>query len=127
MIASGGLADLYDLGRLKAHEHYNIAGAIVGQSIYTGTLDLAQAIELGHRPLRQSSAGIIPVRYHEGQPEFLLLFNLFFEQWQFPAAVLTAKSVIRPVRSVNLKKRLSLCQALARCLSDGLGVYFDDP
>ncbi|MCB0065241.1 MAG: NUDIX domain-containing protein [Caldilineaceae bacterium] len=84
VIASGGVADIHDIERLKAHEQFNIDGVIVGQSIYTNTLDLAAAVELGHRPLRRQSAGIIPYRYQDEHPEFLLLFNLFFEQWQFP-------------------------------------------
>ena len=84
VIAGGGVADIYDIGRLKAHEHYNVEGVIAGRAIYTGTLALSQAIDLGHQPLKRSSAGIIPFRYHNNQVEFLLLFNLFFEQWQFP-------------------------------------------
>lgn len=84
VVACGGVADIEDIRRLKSHEHYNIDGVVVGRSIYTGTLSLPQAIALGHQPLKRSSAGIIPFRYHNGQPEFLLLFNLFFEQWQFP-------------------------------------------
>lgn len=84
VIASGGVADIHDIKRLKAHEHYNIEGVIVGQSLYAQTLDLGEAIALGHQPLKRQSAGIIPFRYHDDRPEFLLLFNLFFEQWQFP-------------------------------------------
>ncbi len=84
VIASGGVADIHDVERLKAHEHYNIDGVVVRRSLYAETLDLAQAIAVGHRPLKRVSAGIIPFRYHNDTPEFLLLFNLFFEQWQFP-------------------------------------------
>jgi len=84
VIAGGGVGDIYDIGRLKAHEHYNVEGVIVGRAIYMGTLELSQAIAVGHQPLKRSSAGIVPFRYHNGQVEFLLLFNLFFEQWQFP-------------------------------------------
>ncbi|HRA67896.1 MAG TPA: HisA/HisF-related TIM barrel protein, partial [Caldilinea sp.] len=84
VIASGGVAGLPDIEALKAHEHYNIDGVIVGQAIYTGALDLAAAIRLGHQPLSRRSAGLIPFRWEEGRPEFLLLYNLFFEQWQFP-------------------------------------------
>lgn len=84
VIASGGVASIADIERLKAFEHYNIDGVIVGQAIYTDNLDLAQAIQVGHRPLSRHSAGIVPYRWGEDGPEFLLLFNLFFEQWQFP-------------------------------------------
>jgi phosphoribosylformimino-5-aminoimidazole carboxamide ribotide isomerase len=84
VIASGGVASIKDIELLKAHEHYNIDGVIVGQALYTGNLDLRQAVEVGHQPLRRRSAGIIPYRNTEHGPEFLLLFNLFFEQWQFP-------------------------------------------
>lgn len=84
VIASGGVAGIKDIELLKAHEHYNIDGVIVGQALYTGNLDLREAIEVGHRPLRRRSAGIIPYRNTEHGPEFLLLFNTFFEQWQFP-------------------------------------------
>lgn len=84
VIASGGVASLADIEALKAHEHYNIEGVIVGHALYTGQLDLRAAIDLGHQPLRRRSAGIIPYRYHNGEVEFLLLFNIFFEQWQFP-------------------------------------------
>jgi phosphoribosylformimino-5-aminoimidazole carboxamide ribotide isomerase len=84
VIASGGVAGIQDIEQLKAHEHYNIDGVIVGQALYTGNLDLRRAVEIGHEPLRRRSAGIIPYRQGQGGPEFLLLFNLFFEQWQFP-------------------------------------------
>jgi phosphoribosylformimino-5-aminoimidazole carboxamide ribotide isomerase len=84
VIASGGVGGIHDIEILKAHEHYNIDGVIVGQALYTGNLDLRQAIEVGHQALRRRSAGIIPYRNTEHGPEFLLLFNLFFEQWQFP-------------------------------------------
>ncbi|GIV77421.1 NUDIX domain-containing protein [Litorilinea aerophila] len=84
VIASGGVAGLEDIERLKAYEHYNIDGVIVGQALYTGRLDLAQAIEVSQRPLACHSAGIVPYRQGRQGPEFLLLFNLFFEQWQFP-------------------------------------------
>jgi phosphoribosylformimino-5-aminoimidazole carboxamide ribotide isomerase len=84
VIASGGVAGIKDIELLKAHEHYNIDGVIVGQALYTGNLDLRRAVEVGHERLRRRSAGIIPYRQTEHGPEFLLLFNLFFEQWQFP-------------------------------------------
>jgi phosphoribosylformimino-5-aminoimidazole carboxamide ribotide isomerase len=45
IIASGGVSDLDDIRRLKAMEDQGIEGVIVGQAIYTGKLDLRQAIE----------------------------------------------------------------------------------
>lgn len=44
IIASGGMKDLEDLRILRKE---NLYGAIVGKSIYSGTIDLAQAIEVG--------------------------------------------------------------------------------
>jgi phosphoribosylformimino-5-aminoimidazole carboxamide ribotide isomerase len=84
VIASGGVASIEDIRRLKRFEFYNIEGVITGQAIYTGQLDLAEAIEMGARPLARRSAGVVPYRMGADGPEFLLLFNLFFEQWQFP-------------------------------------------
>ncbi len=94
VIASGGASGLEDIERLKAHEHFNLDGVIVGQAIYTGALDLAAAIEVGHRPLRWTSAGIVPFRFVDGKPQFLLLYNVYDEQWQFPrGSLLPAESV----------------------------------
>ncbi|MEZ4657341.1 MAG: HisA/HisF-related TIM barrel protein [Caldilineaceae bacterium] len=84
VIASGGVKDIDDIKKLKAREYFNIEGVIVGQALDTGSLDLSQAIEVGHRPLRSLSAGFIPYRIGDNDPEFLLLFDLFFDQWQFP-------------------------------------------
>lgn len=84
VIASGGVAGLCDIELLKHYEHFNIDGAIVGQALYTRALDLSEAIRVGHEPLRRRSAGIVPYRMGTAGPEFLLLFNLFFDQWQFP-------------------------------------------
>ncbi len=44
VIASGGVAGLDDLRRLKAHEADGIAGVICGRALYDGRLDLAQAL-----------------------------------------------------------------------------------
>ncbi|MGL4651859.1 MAG: HisA/HisF-related TIM barrel protein, partial [Caldilineaceae bacterium] len=84
VIASGGVASIDDIELLKEYEHYNVDGVIVGQALYTGRLDLAQAIAVGKRPLARRSAGIIPVRRGERGLEVLLLYNLFHDQWQFP-------------------------------------------
>ena len=46
VIASGGVNSLADIRRLKALEGEGIAGVIVGKSIYTGALDLHEAIEI---------------------------------------------------------------------------------
>ena len=46
IIASGGVKSVEDIRRLKAHEKEGIEGVIAGKSIYTGSLDLAQAIEI---------------------------------------------------------------------------------
>lgn len=45
VIASGGVASLRDIMALKARESAGIEGVIVGQALYTGTIDLRQAIE----------------------------------------------------------------------------------
>ncbi len=44
VIASGGVAGLDDLRRLKAHEADGIAGVICGRALYDGRLDLAAAL-----------------------------------------------------------------------------------
>ncbi len=84
VIASGGVAGIEDIEALKGHEHYNIEGVIVGQAIYTGNLDLRTAVETARRPLTRLSAGLVPVRRGVDELEFLLLYNQFYEQWQFP-------------------------------------------
>jgi hypothetical protein len=47
-------------------------------------LTCRRRFSLGHQPLTRRSAGLIPFRWENGKPEFLLIYNLFFEQWQFP-------------------------------------------
>lgn len=84
VIASGGVAGIEDLELLKEYEHFNIDGVIVGQALYAGRLDLAQAIATGKRQLTRRSAGIVPVRKGARGAEFLLLYNIFFDEWQFP-------------------------------------------
>lgn len=44
VIASGGVRDLDDIQRLKAAESQGVEGVIVGQALYTGALDLRQAL-----------------------------------------------------------------------------------
>ena len=90
VIASGGVAGLDDIHALKRHEHYGIDGVIVGQALYTNALELPAAIEIGNAPRIRRSAGIIPFRCRAGDtavgggPQLLLLYNHFFEEWQFP-------------------------------------------
>jgi len=84
VIASGGVAGIDDIEELKAVEHFDIEGVIVGQAIYTHALDLAEAIEVGHRPLEARSAGIIPCRMGDAGAEFLMLYNWYYELWEFP-------------------------------------------
>lgn len=90
VIASGGVAGLDDIHSLKRHEQCGIDGVIVGQALYTNALALPAAIETGNAVLKRRSAGIIPVRYDAGEaragagPQLLLLYNHFFEAWQFP-------------------------------------------
>ncbi len=45
VIASGGIATDDDLEKLSSIEHLGLYGAILGKSIYTGTIDLKDAIE----------------------------------------------------------------------------------
>jgi phosphoribosylformimino-5-aminoimidazole carboxamide ribotide isomerase len=47
IIASGGVRDLNDIHQLKALASHGIEGVIVGQAIYTGSLDLREAVGLG--------------------------------------------------------------------------------
>jgi phosphoribosylformimino-5-aminoimidazole carboxamide ribotide isomerase len=46
VIASGGIASLEDIRRLLEVEEYGIMGAITGRALYTGDLDLAEAVAL---------------------------------------------------------------------------------
>ena len=60
VIASGGVAESDRYREAQGIvEHFNIEGVITGQAIYTGCLDLAEAIE--HGP---SSAGAVQRRHH---------------------------------------------------------------
>lgn len=45
LIASGGIASLEDLKRLKVLESRGLIGAIVGKALYEGALDLKEAIQ----------------------------------------------------------------------------------
>ncbi|HEY2386428.1 MAG TPA: 1-(5-phosphoribosyl)-5-[(5-phosphoribosylamino)methylideneamino]imidazole-4-carboxamide isomerase [Candidatus Binatia bacterium] len=48
VIASGGVATLDDVRALVALRRPNLTGVIVGRAIYTGAVDLAEALRLGH-------------------------------------------------------------------------------
>jgi len=54
VIASGGVASLDDIRRLKAYGARGIEGVIVGQALYTGAVRLAEAIAIGRsaQPVR---------------------------------------------------------------------------
>ena len=91
VIASGGVAGLDDIRALKRHEHFGIDGVIIGQALYTNALELPDAIEIGNAPRLRRSAGVIPLRRCPGkttaagsEAQLLLLYNHFFEEWQFP-------------------------------------------
>jgi phosphoribosylformimino-5-aminoimidazole carboxamide ribotide isomerase len=46
VVASGGIATVDDLRRLKARKGVAIAGAVLGKSLYAGTILAAEAIAL---------------------------------------------------------------------------------
>lgn len=48
VIASGGVSDIEDIQRLLDYESDGIEGVITGQAIYTGVLDLREAIRLSN-------------------------------------------------------------------------------
>jgi phosphoribosylformimino-5-aminoimidazole carboxamide ribotide isomerase len=48
VIASGGVASLEDIKRLKAVEQEGIEGVIIGKALYTGAVNLAEAMEVAH-------------------------------------------------------------------------------
>ena len=47
VIASGGVSDLEDIGRLRDLEPDGVVGVVTGRALYTGQLDLVSAIRLG--------------------------------------------------------------------------------
>ena len=46
IIASGGVASLDDIKALKAHEADGIEGVVIGRALYTGALELADALKI---------------------------------------------------------------------------------
>jgi phosphoribosylformimino-5-aminoimidazole carboxamide ribotide isomerase len=49
VIASGGVSSLKDIENLLAIEQYGVTGVITGKAIYSGSLDLREAVELTRR------------------------------------------------------------------------------
>jgi phosphoribosylformimino-5-aminoimidazole carboxamide ribotide isomerase len=60
VIASGGVADLEDVRALAEHESDGIEGAIIGQALYSGAVELAAAIHAAR------GAGTMPDRIPGG-------------------------------------------------------------
>lgn len=46
VIASGGVATIEDVKQVKAVEHEGVEGLIIGKALYTGAVDLAEAIRV---------------------------------------------------------------------------------
>jgi phosphoribosylformimino-5-aminoimidazole carboxamide ribotide isomerase len=51
VIASGGVASLDDVRRLREHERAGIEGVIIGQALYTGAVALTEAIRIASQTL----------------------------------------------------------------------------
>jgi phosphoribosylformimino-5-aminoimidazole carboxamide ribotide isomerase len=49
VIASGGVSSLKDIENLLAIEQYGVTGVITGKAIYSGALNLREAVELTRR------------------------------------------------------------------------------
>jgi phosphoribosylformimino-5-aminoimidazole carboxamide ribotide isomerase len=49
VIASGGVAGIEDVQRVKAVEHEGVEGLIIGKALYTGAVDLAEAMRIAHK------------------------------------------------------------------------------
>lgn len=50
VVASGGVSNLTDIHRLLELESVGVVGAIVGKALYSGSLNLMEAIEAAQRP-----------------------------------------------------------------------------
>jgi len=48
VIVSGGVAGLEDVRRVKAAEDKGLEGLIIGKALYTGAIDLAEAMRIAH-------------------------------------------------------------------------------
>jgi phosphoribosylformimino-5-aminoimidazole carboxamide ribotide isomerase len=53
VIASGGVATLDDLRRLKEVEAEGVEGVIIGQALYSGVLDLREALKIAGESANQ--------------------------------------------------------------------------
>ena len=62
VIASGGVTTLRDVANLRAIEKYGVTGAIVGKSLYSGDLDLKEAIQVAKGELKVSTRKPAPVK-----------------------------------------------------------------
>lgn len=65
VIASGGVSSLDDLRRLKEVEASGVEGVIIGQALYSGALDLREAIELAATRITKSPKGSGEGQYGE--------------------------------------------------------------
>ena len=57
VIASGGVSSLDDLRRLKEIEESGVEGVIIGQALYSGALELREAIEIASKSTNQQIKG----------------------------------------------------------------------
>ncbi|MDM8519828.1 1-(5-phosphoribosyl)-5-[(5-phosphoribosylamino)methylideneamino]imidazole-4-carboxamide isomerase [Anaerolineales bacterium HSG6] len=48
VIVSGGVADIEDVKRVKKAEKNGLEGLIIGKALYTGAIDLAEAMQIAH-------------------------------------------------------------------------------
>lgn len=51
VIASGGISTLEDVEHIRALEKYGVVGMIIGTALYTGKIDLKEAVKIGEKPL----------------------------------------------------------------------------
>jgi phosphoribosylformimino-5-aminoimidazole carboxamide ribotide isomerase len=49
VIVSGGVASIEDVRRVKAAAHHGLEGLIIGKALYTGAVDLAEALRIAHQ------------------------------------------------------------------------------
>ncbi len=56
IIASGGVSSLNDLRRLKEAEASGVEGVIIGQALYSGALELREAIEIASESANQRAS-----------------------------------------------------------------------
>ncbi|MBN1993898.1 MAG: 1-(5-phosphoribosyl)-5-[(5-phosphoribosylamino)methylideneamino]imidazole-4-carboxamide isomerase [Anaerolineae bacterium] len=49
VIVSGGVAGIEDVKKVKAAENEGIEGLVIGKALYTGAVDLAEAMRIAHR------------------------------------------------------------------------------